>query len=194
MTDGGVYYQGNKNCNFIMNMLEKHKDLINVLAKALQELTSVRISKRIIKDDGYSRQPQLRIETPNHPYFTKIRERLYINGYKSISSHYLKMMDAEALAIMYMCDGSVRKYKTKNPSYDVTLNLKRLSEGDTLLLKHYLKLKFDLEFNLQHQNQYFYLRLRCKDVQKFMDIITPHIVPSFNYKLIRTIDSDKVGR
>lgn len=193
MSDGGVYYSNSKKeCNFVMNMLKKHRDLIEYVAEALQEITACSIMER--KDyntDGCHREPQLRLSSQAHPYFTKVRNRLYIDGYKGLSSHYLKLLDAEALAILYMCDGGLYidkpnpKKKLKNNSYNVNLYLKRLSEGDTLMLKKVIKSKFDLEFNIQGGNgKYYYLRLRCKDVIKFMDLIRPYIFDSFNYKLI----------
>jgi hypothetical protein len=95
-----------------------------------------------------------------------------------------------------MCDGCLGEDKpdTKkgliNSSYNVTLNLKRLSEGDTLMLKKAIKDKLGLDFNICRQykdkrrkHNWYYLRLPCKEVDRFMDIVRPHILPSFAYKL-----------
>ena len=60
-----------------------------------------------------------------------------------------------------------------------------------MLLKKALKDRLDLEWNINKHGKYYYLRLRCKDISKFMDAVRPHILPSFEYKLIRTIDSSK---
>ena len=191
MGDGGVYSSNGKTYRFIMNMIEEHRDYIEWIGNIIQNLTTIRITKRIIKDDGYRRKPQLRIESKNHPYFAKVHKYLYIDKYRGLSSHYLKMLDGEALAILYMCDGCLTTEKPPkkglvNDSYNVTLNLKRLSEGDTLMLKVALKHKLGLEWNINRQGPYYYLRLRCKDIEKFMALIIPHMLPSFEYKIIRT--------
>ena len=192
MSDGGVYSYGKDNYAFAMNMLAKHMDFLEWVKTQLEHFTSVTISQRKLETD-WKRQPQVRIQTKAHPYFKKIREHLYIDNYKGLWSHYLKFLDEEALAILYMCDGclGVEKPNSKkglvNESYNVTLNLKRLSEGDTLMLKKAIKNKFDIEFNICRSNKYYFLRLRAKDISKFMTLITPYVFPSFKYKL-RTIN------
>lgn len=200
MSDGGVYPNSTgKKHRFIMNMLEEHEDFISWISTVLENLTTVRITKRVIKDDGFVRKPQLRLESKNHPYFSKVRHNIYVDKYKGLSSHYLKMMDTESLAILYMCDGCLHtevpspKRRLVNPSYSVSLNLKRLSEGDTLMLKKAIKSTFNLEFNIKRQKQYYYLTLGAKQVDNFMKIIIPHMFPSFEYKLVRTIDPTIVG-
>ena len=211
MGDGGVYYNGKLskktkepvgNCCFIMNMKSEHEDYIEHVCNTIKSITSCTISPRKLQNDGYNRKPQSTVRSSRHPYFTKLRERIYTGNYKGLDSHYLKLLDGEALAILYMCDGSLfiekpgRVPRLKNNSYNVTLNLKRLSEGDLLMLKKLLKDKLDLEFNLQRQYKYRFLRLRCKDVEKFMKIINPYIFPSFRYKMIpsyRTISPEISG-
>lgn len=191
MSDGGVYKYGSQDqFYFAMNMIAEHKDFLDWCKTTLENFTSCKLTPRTIKDDGYTRKPQLRLESKAHPYFKKIRENLYIDGYKGLNSHYLKMMDAQALAILYMCDGCKGEEKPNpkkqlvNSSFNITLNLKRLSEGDTLMLKKVIKDKFDLEFNICKNGKYYCLRLRSKDIDKFMAIIAPHIFPSFEYKLV----------
>jgi hypothetical protein len=71
--------------------------------------------------------------------------------------------------------------------------MKRLSYGDQFILKKALKEKLDLEWNINKHNQYYYLRLRCKDVQKFMEGISPYMKPSFSYKLVRTESPNELG-
>lgn len=193
MGDGGVYYPSkeSRNCIFIMNMREINSDYVYWVKDVFSEIVNVRI--RNLKDynnDGFTRQPLLRLETSSHPILTKMRDRIYIDKYKSIDEHYLKTLDWESLAILYMSDGSFHtelpnpKKGLINKSYGVNLNMKRLSYGDQLLLKHYLKKKLNLEWNINRHNKYFYLRLRGKDLSKFMENISPYILPSFKYKIL----------
>lgn len=194
MGDGGLYFPSKRtdgtNAQFIMNMKEENKDYIFFCKDVLEQLTGCRIAER--KDynvDGCMRKPQLRLESNRHPLLTQIHSRVYTGKYKGIDPHALKMLDAEALAILYMCDGSfvIEKPNPKkglvNESYNVTLNMKRLSYGDLFILKKALKEKLDLEFNINRQNEYYYLRLRVKDFNKFMEMVAPHVLPSFQYKI-----------
>lgn len=195
MGDGGLYYPSkrtpNSNAKFIMNMKKENSDYILMCKEIIEQLTNCYIYER--KDyntDGCTRQPQLRIESSRHPLLTTIHSRVYTEKYKGLDPHALKMLDAEALAILYMCDGS---YGTVNPEdtnrgsisveHRVTLNMKRLSYGDQFILKKALKDLLDLEWNINRQNQYYYLRLRTKDIDKFMELVAPHVLPSFQYKL-----------
>ena len=187
MGDGGVYQQyKNGNAYFAMNMKEIHRDYIEQVYTAILNITSATIKPRNMsgtnKIDNCNRQPQLTLISRVHPFFTKLRKRIYTGKYKGISEHYLKLLDPETLAILYMCDGSLTFKHGKY--HDVTLNLKRLSEGDLILLKHYLKLKLGIDWNINRQNQYRYLRLRNKHIPKFMESVSPYITESFTYKLL----------
>lgn len=204
MGDGGLYVTGKcTNARFIMNMKEDNKDYIYFCKEVFENITSVRVyNRKDYSTDGCVRQPQLRIETPVHPLLTEIKDRIYTDKYKGIDPHALKMLDWEALAILYMCDGSMYtelpnpKKGLINKSYSVTLNMKRLSYGDQLLLKKAFKDTLDLEWNVLRHGKYYYMRLRNKDLNKFMTSIAPHMQPSFQYKLVesfRTINPSAEG-
>lgn len=193
MGDGGVYATGG-NAKFIMNMVAENEDYIDWVDQTLQNVTGTR--KTIRKDyntDGCIRKPQFRLESGCHPFFTDIRNRVYIDGYKGVDPHTLKLLDWEAMAILFMCDGSLHEEKPNlkkgllKSSWNLTLNMKRLSYGDQLLLKQTIRDNLGVEFNVSRQNQYYYLRLRCKDVETFCKGVEPYMVPSFRYK-IRMID------
>lgn len=188
MGDGGLYItKGTKNAYFAMNMKTDNQDYIDFCQNVLENLTSCKQYQQKLDDsDGCVRQPQIRLQSKTHPELTKIRDRIYTDKYKGIDPHALKMLDEQALAILYMCDGSFVSYMGRgcvNPSHHVTLNLKRLSYGDLFILKKALKEKLDLEWNINRQNSYYYLRLRSKDIEKFMGLVKPYILPSFHYKL-----------
>lgn len=192
MGDGGVYYssKGGGNCGFIMNMKKSNIDYVELCSDILSNVTSTKISDRTMSNnDGCNRQPQVTLTTPKHPFFTKLRERIYIDKYKGIDPHALKLLDFEALSFLYMSDGCFNINFTngssiEKPAYNLTLNMKRLSYGDQMLLKNALKNKLDLEFNIQRSKEFYYLRLRTKDIRKFMDGIRPYITPSFSYKIL----------
>lgn len=196
MGDGGAYAT-KLNAKFIMNMKEENQDYIDWVDKTFSTFVGTKQYKREdYNKDGYNRKPQIRLETNTHPKITKIMERIYIDKYKGIDPHTIKLLDWEAMAILFMCDGSLYEDKPNpkkgliNSSWNLTLNMKRLSYGDQLLLKQTIRDVLGVEFNINKQNQYYYLRLRSKDVEKFCKGVEPYMLASFRYK-IRMIDSVK---
>ncbi|WFG74172.1 hypothetical protein QE321_gp087 [Pseudomonas phage SPA01] len=183
MADGGVYKKTEKGgAYFAMNMLSKHMDYILWVKEVMEELTSVNLTPVV----NPCKQPQHALSTRMHPHFEKLRERIYVGGYKGLCPHAMKLLDWECLAILYMADGSLYIDK-RCPSPDVRLNMKRLSYGDQAFLKKRLKEEFNLEWNIckgrTNGKTFWSLRLRTKDVQRFVEGVLPHIKPSFLYKL-----------
>lgn len=191
MADGGVYQRNESgNAYFVMNMLAKNKDYIDWVELTLNEFVGTRkIDRKDYNSDGCNRQPQIRLESKTHPKLTTLRDRIYTGKYKGIDPHALKMLDWEAMAILYMCDGSLvedlpsPEKRLVNSSWNLTLNMKRLSYGDQLLLKKAIKERLGVEFNINRQNQYYYMRLRCKDVINFCKGVEPYMKESFKYKI-----------
>lgn len=186
--DGGLYVTGKcVNARFIMNMRAENNDYIEKVKQTLEEMKiGVRLyDRKDYNTDGCVRSPQVRLESASHPVLTKIWERVYLEGRKVIDPHMLTMMDAEALAIIFMADGgrSVDKRCNATPSYK--LHTKGFSYGDNWLLKKALKESLDLEFNINRHGKYWFLSLRTKDSAKFEELVSPYVLPSFNYKLGR---------
>lgn len=187
--DGGLYkIAKSTNAKFIINMKKENLDYVERIEDTLKEadIGFKTVDRKDYNTDGFNRQPQVRLESRNHPKLTTIMERIYIDGKKVIDPHMLTMMDAEALAIIFMADGSrVQNKRSPNAKPNYTLNTKGFSYGDNWLLKKAIKETLDLEFNINRQNNYWYLRLRAKDVEKFESTVAPHILKSFSYKLGR---------
>lgn len=195
MGDGSVYRnRGAGNCLFSVNATEDHEDFLDYCAGIISNITT---TKKLYEPREAPRRNQVKLYTPVHPYFNALRDRIYVDNYKSIDPHALELLDYEALAILYMSDGCLGKYTHANgtTSYTLTINLCRLSYGDQLLLKKALKEKLDLEFNVvKTGRKYFTLRLRTKDLAKFVEGVKPYVLDSFAYKLdIRTNSPEKSG-
>lgn len=205
MGDGGVYFgktrNGSKreNAYFSMNMKAEHKDYIDWVESVLSEFVGCHQTFRTnLGVDGYNRKSQINLLSKTHPKLTTLRERIYTDTYKGIDPHALKMLDWEAMSILYMCDGCLHEDKPNpkkgltNSSWNLTLNMKRLSYGDQLLLKKAIKEVLGVEFNINRQGKYYYLRLRSKDVVTFCRGVAPYMKESFKYK-IRVIDPSSEG-
>ena len=183
--DGGLYRRKNRhgnlnNAQFIMNMRKSNLDYINWVADTLSNVTGVRVTDRPdYNTDGCNRAEQVRVETNCHPFFTTIHERLYMDGKKVIDPHMLKLLDAEALAIIFMADGSVtdRGY--------VNLNTKGFSYADNQSLGKAIYEKLQIRTAINRNGPYYYLRVPAKDCAVFFEAVQPFVAESFTYKLER---------
>lgn len=189
MFDGHLMFPGNSvNACLVVNMLQKNEDYIDYVISSLEELP-VGYKKSlpaIYEKDGYKRQQQIRLQSHNHPIFTKIHSRIYIKGHKVVDPHMLTFMDAELLAIAFMADGSRyvdKRWKGSKPSYRLHLN--NLSYGDLMLIKQSLKKVFSLESNIHRKGDKFDLAIPNGFSDFFEEIVSPYILPSFQYKLGR---------
>lgn len=186
--DGGLYVTGKcTNAKFIMNMREENRDYVEKVQQTLEDagIGTRLYDRKDYNTDGYTRKPQLRLESKTHPKLTTIWERVYIDGHKVIDPHMLTMLDEEALSIIFMADGGryVDPRCHATPAY--SLHTKGFSYGDNFLLKKALKEKLDLEFNVHRHSKYWFLTLRSKDSEKFEQLVGPHVLSSFDYKLGR---------
>ena len=182
MGDAGVYYSGS-NCRLITNSVEK--DYILWKQGILENLTSVNYRCHVDHRSDYCRKPIHILTTKSHPTYTQVRNRVYVGGgYKGIDPHFLKWMDWEMLAILFMDDGSCSKDKRCDATPSAKLNTKRLSYGDSWLLKKGIRDALDIEFNVHRDNNRYFLTLRSKDYETFKAGVLPYVLPCYQYKLL----------
>jgi hypothetical protein len=185
--DGGLYKTDRGNAYFVLNMRKENLDYIQWVASVLSEVTGVvTYDRKDYNTDGYNRQPQVRLESKRHPFLTKLHSRIYMDNHKVLCPHMLTLMDAEALAIIFMADGgSSLDLRSKNPHVSLSLNTKGFSYSDNMALSKAIYSSLGIHTTLQRHNQYWYLRIPTKDVLKFVSIVEPYVLPSFHYKLAR---------
>lgn len=189
MFDGHLCYMGDsKNACLVINMLEENLDYLQKVRLTLEEVpVGYSTSKpTIYTKDGCNRKQQIRLQSHNHPIFTKIQERMYINGKKVLDPHMLTLMDAEMLSIAFMADGSRyldTRWANSKPSYRLHLN--DWSYGDLMLLKDNLKKTFGLEVNTRKKGLRYDLAVPNAYSNMFEDLIFEYVLPSFQYKLGR---------
>lgn len=187
MSDGSIHRNGGTKRNvFSFSQVEGHEDFLDWVEGILNNVTS---TTRYLTKRKPPRKNIWKIQTKAHPFFDKLRDRIYTESYKGVDPHALKLLDWESLAILYMCDGCLGHNSNKPGNYTTTLSLCRLSYGDQVILKKALKEKLDLEWNVVRTGRkYWTLRLRAKDFDKFMYGIEPYIMSSFRHKLeLRTV-------
>lgn len=185
--DGGLYIR-KQNASFIMNMRKENLDYVLWVKETIENVCGCNVNDR--KDyntDGCIRQPQVRLDSRTHPFLTTIRNRIYtVDNKKVIDPHMLTLMDAEALAIIFMCDGSTYlDTRFKNPHGSITLNTKGYSYHDNMALSKSIYEAVGIRTTVNRQNNYYYLRVKSQDIKKFVEVVKPFVKESFYYKLER---------
>lgn len=133
-----------------------------------------------------------RLYSRANPMYTKLYDRFYLYGKKSVDEYLVKMITPLALAIMYMDDGCLGDREKKTNDFYLCLDC--FDYANLFLIKKSLKIKFDLDWNINKTSYRFYqLRLLSHHNQKFVDIVYPYIkqVPCMMYKLGSNVGSPK---
>lgn len=188
--DGYLDNRGeNRNSRLSVTMVKENSDYIYNVALTLEEADiGFQLWEPAINlHDGHNRRQQFRVQSKAHPKLTAIRNRIYIDRKKVIDPHMLTMLDSEALAIIYMADGSRKNIELANSvtSY-YRIHTNGFSYGDNVLLAKAVKEKTSIPFDIQRQaNNTWGLTLSRHFNKMFEDTISEHILESFLYKLPR---------
>lgn len=192
--DATIYIpnDGSKNAKLVIAQTEEHKDYIDLLADVLGEITNVSISEPKTPKHMPQAKKQIFLTTRVHPFYTNFRQRMYPNGCKIVDPHYLTLLDWEFLAHWYVQDGHISS-RMQGSYQDIQSGIAThsFSYGDNLLLKEAIKDKLGIEYNIRSGSKkdgsrVYHLALRRSSLPRFLENITPFIVPSFQYK-VRTI-------
>lgn len=112
------------------------------------------------------------VTCPCNPAFLSLYDSLYTNK-KCITLKFLENFTAISLAYLFMDDG----YKTQS-SIKIATNC--FSKQDLEIFIKFLKIKFNLHFNIHKDNSIY---LQSKDFKLFVSLIFPYLLESFYYKI-----------
>lgn len=118
-----------------------------------------------------------RFFTKQHDELTEIYKQFYVNNKKIIPKNLL--LDPVSLAIWYMDDGS----KCRNS--DIYLNTQQFSIADQNILLFKLR-EMSITARLNKDKQYYRIRILKESIKTFMEIISPYVIESMQYKLVMT--------
>lgn len=169
------------NAKYNISRKEKHKDYIEYLYNKFKSLSDIKFN--VCKSsDGY-----IELYSRVNELLTEIRYTQYIKKGKTKQNRklYLPMLEAmtaEHLALLYMDDGSYSKQTDVN-SYQLKISIHSYSYEEQQLLVNTIKDKFNIEFNINNDDDGYLLQLKVKYHQDFFDIVSPYIAKSYQYKL-----------
>jgi hypothetical protein len=85
-------------------------------------------------------------------------------------------MTAFGLAVWFMDDGTADRNQ-------VRINTQSFSYEENLMLVEFLHAKFGLAVTINKDKDRHRLRLSAKDMDRFVDLVAPFVIPSMQYKL-----------
>lgn len=196
----GFFYKvdqtNNKANTHFMLKQTGHDDYINWMANKLESVTRVTISTvdAYVDKRGYNIAEQKVLKTMRHPFYKTMYNRLYSHvdhtHIKRLDPHYLKLVDWQSLAMIYMDDGwiDVSENKIKDDYIRISLSTHCFSYFENLTLRQLLAEKFGIHGEVKHHKQksgniLYFLQFKQDNAKRFLEGVKPFIFPSFEYKL-----------
>lgn len=135
-----------------------------------------------------------------HSYFTYLRKLLYNDNVKQISKEVLDMLSPQGLAIWFMDDGWGVTIKDRKGNYTNRLELGIATDSFTkeeneaiieaIYNKFNIKFRLGLKYSPSTRQPLWFIRMKSKnEVNKFIELVTPYMIPQMMYKVTPKQDS-----
>lgn len=154
----------------------------------LQEITKVNLRETTDNGHGYS---TVVAETRTHPIYTRLYDQWYQSAKKTVTLDAIKRLDEIGLAYWFMDDGSLTThYETKADGNRVVhgreflFHTQSFTEDENYLLRDFIEHRFNVKMRVsKHKKIYWVLGCGTIEGRKLVEIISPYVLPMFNYKL-----------
>lgn len=180
--DGYLQKTGEKNARLRIEHSYKQKDYIDWLYEKLENIFAVRPAKITrIHPKTKKNYQYYRLQSNSSPVFGKIRKCFYKNNQKIIPENISNLLKYNlSLAVWYMDDGY---YYRRDKSAHIYLP--KLTAEDQKMLLVCLQNNFTINAKIycRPDRKSCQLNFTGKDKNKLFDLIRPHILPLFNYKI-----------
>lgn len=176
---------GQNSC-FELEQSEKHKELVTFLEDYFTDLGiqtgTYRYLHKAIRENDLPKWG-IRVFTRRSKFWTLMRKRWYPDGVKVIPKDLV--ITPKTLAFIFMGDGTSSWNDVNNHSSSIIIHTEGFDHDSVMLLKNKLY-EYGIEIiNTQIKpNLGEVIRIsRAKDVKKFMNLVQPFMLSSFNYKV-----------
>lgn len=129
-----------------------------------------------------------KVNYANKAALAKIADIVLVNGKKTVSKNWAELIDNIGIAYWFMDDGSSSWHRN---SVKVSLSALSFDVQELELLQHRL-LHFDIKTYLAKHSlrkntnkQQFTIEICTKSINQFMDLVQPHVLDCFAYKIKR---------
>ncbi len=138
--------------------------------------TGPKISHRY-RENGEKYEKSLWFRTVRHPLITNFHKRFYKDGKKIVPNNISSDLNALALAVWIMDDGSLNKNKIDISTYSFT-------KREINVLQKAIYENFSLESNYyQDRDKGCRMYFRASETKRLIEIIKPFIIESLRYKI-----------
>ena len=163
----GTLVRTTRGCAFRVNHGIKQKDYADWKYEKLKDFTN---SPPNFAENCYY------FRTVTHDALTALRAQFYPNGKKGVPRELIaSRMNPFLLAVWIMDDGSKDKYQ-------IRINSQSFSEEDNQFLANVLRAKLGIETTINHDKNFFRLRVAESSMRILIESVRPYIIPSMLYK------------
>ncbi len=129
---------------------------------------------------GYTDKAICGFQTKSYSIDNVFLSSAYRNNKKHLTSRIADYMTERTLAIWYMDDGSAN---IKNGKASIRFHTESFTKVENKILRDILYDKFKIGCHIDEYRGYYRLRLKHKDSEKLLSLISNLIYPSMSYKL-----------
>ena len=186
--DGCIEQTKRGNYKLSITHATKHRDYLVWKSAIIGTVTSSSIHKQTQGITGFNPGGvYYRLRSSAHPWFTKVWDRIYGQiGRKCLDPMAISLLGPLGLAILYQDDGSL--HYSPAAGTNVLIHKLCFSKFELEALAKDIVDKFGIIFRINRTKGKgfgYRLRLRASDFEKFVDLISPYVVPSMEYKIVR---------
>lgn len=170
------------------DLYSKQPEYINYLFNLFSSLTHSSFATKQTYDKRFNVYGW-RLWSKQSKYLSKMFDIFYPNGRKQLSKYIVDRLDETALAHIWMCDGYLEHAKNRktNKIQNVGwLCLESFPKEELEILVKRLQDVYNISSSLVPKPWGFGFRIRIggEDLQRFISLIYPHLLPCFHYKAI----------
>lgn len=120
----------------------------------------------------------------NGEYLKHVRNWLYKDGVKTLSSNVLSRLTDQGVAIWYQDDGSLHNKKRdgKIHSKELTISTYLEKREEAQVVCDFFKDRYDVDMTVKSNKGRFSVRCGLKEARKLLPNLQPHCFPGMEYK------------
>lgn len=169
------------------DLYSKYEEFAIHTVHLLSGITKVEPSRREKVDKRFGVTGH-RVFTKTHVYLKKLRELFYSTGRKALNPYIVNRLDEVSFAYMWMCDGylTVGKNKKANTAQNQAFLCLEAFSREELELVIVRLAEFGIMATIKKVRWGLGYRIRFggENLQKFISMVYPYILPCFKYKTI----------
>jgi hypothetical protein len=156
----------------------------------LNNISGIKEVHKLKVEDARFSPPALgwKVWTTNHIYFEKLNKIFYSNGTKKVTKYIADRLDEIAFAYAWMCDGYLEHNKNRAENKIQNLGwfcLEGFAKEEQQLIVdrlQYYNINSRIVNVVFRSVKYNRIKISGIDLQKFIDMIYPHMLDCYKYK------------